>query len=191
MTDERKAEEARRRAEQDAEALAARREAVAQAQAEALAERKRKQALQLREVEREEVRALVAAIIHGDAAIEDIDPALLRSPRALAALELAQHIRDLLTQHILSAALQDGVRHAALMVADPNLDPRVRLTALACIAKIKAGGLKRAQEAGRELRQMLERAGASREVLSSLSDEALEARARALLRGGDGEGEGQ
>ena len=125
---------------------------------------------------------LVAAIAQGGARLEEIDPRVLRSPKALVALELARRVADMALQHHLDAASRDALAFLETLMGDESAARRDRVTAaqtiLSARAKMGAGAKHNGTD---QLRQALISAGASREDVRKITDEELNERTRRVL----------
>lgn len=134
------------------------------------------------QAEEEEERQLVAAIVQGGARLEEIDPRVLRSPKALVALELARRVADMALQHHLDASSRNALGFLEHTMNDEAASRRDRVTAaqtiLSARAKMGAGAKHNGTE---QLRQALISAGASRQEVSKITDEELNERTRRVL----------
>lgn len=137
---------------------------------------------ELIQAEEEEERQLVAAIVQGGARLEEIDPRVLRSPKALVALELARRVADMALQHHLDASSRNALGFLEHTMNDEAASRRDRVTAaqtiLSARAKMGAGAKHNGTE---QLRQALISAGASREDVRRITDEELNERTRRVL----------
>lgn len=137
---------------------------------------------ELIQAEEEEERQLVAAIVQGGARLEEIDPRVLRSPKALVALELARRVADMALQHHLDASSRNALGFLESTMNDEAASRRDRVTAaqtiLSARAKMGAGAKHNGTE---QLRQALISAGASREDVRRITDEELNERTRRVL----------
>lgn len=138
---------------------------------------------QARRVEAEgaELRELVAAILCGGARLASIDPNILRSPKALTALEIARKVRDVLIQHELDACAEDALIFLRETMNNPGANPKDRVAAAQTIlgARAKMTGPK-AGDPHQRLRAALTQ-GDTKLVIGELTDAALQARLRDAL----------
>lgn len=141
------------------------------------------------EAEGAEMRELVAAILCGGARLASIDPNILRSPKALTALDIARRVRDVLIQHELDACAEDALIFLRETMNNPGANSKDRVAAAQTIlgARAKMTGPK-AGDPHQRLRAALNQ-GEVKLVIGELTDAALQARLRDALDGAAPDGE--